>query len=675
MTKIITKQTFNESVSIPYHNQSTHRIFCIDCSGSMESSMNDMRKQLKNKLPMMIRDIDFVTLIWFSGKNEFGTIFEHLSIKDLTNLQMIHDVIDRYVKTVGLTGFVQPIRKAKELAEKYSESPQVFFLSDGGENSWPLDETRKAFSEMKGIPVVVVEYQYYCDRRFLQELAELSDGVSVFNEDFESYNQTFDFYMQNKISKKRMVSVPEGMDIIYFDEQTFTLKKGNTGKVEIPEHIDTYWEIYGGSDKEEKDIKYDEKDIYIAILYAIQTRSSSLMTQCLGMLGDVYLSKRYSTCFSKQDYSRLFDHVKGSIFDRENYAFREGVDFTFKPVDDAFNVIEFMKLLENDKKARLYPYHPSFTYQRISKEVKDDHTRFIPNREIGSGLSLIFNQTRANISFLCRLYGHEENLDDGAIKAVEAFRNYAILKDGIKNINVLPMKLSIETYEKLKNEGCIKDTVYEQNKIYQCDITHLPVVNRKYVSMPFTSTSFCEKHIQLHIAKTNAKYLKKRLDMLKMLKDDNNDNDNDNDEKGDDKKTYERKKVDPSIVRDFYQATELQVKIGKCSSIPTVNEKLLIKMDTTPEKLTLSEELMYAIHGECKDYDELSLKNRLDTETSIIRLLTMSLEQDKMAILIGGCWFSGVSIDEKTFRVDYNYHKNYTFDITIDISDSKIYMD
>ena len=684
---MITKRTFSPSsdtLVTASSTTATHRIFCLDCSYSMCGSIEEMRKQLKNKLPMLIRDTDFVTLIWFSGRHECGSIFEHLSISGLNDLKMVHDAIDRYVKTVGSTGFVEPIRLAKQLAGKYSESPQVFFFSDGAENVWPLDETRKAFSDMKGIPVVIVEYQYYCDRRFLQELAELSDGVSIFSEDFESYNQTFDFYMQNKISKKRMVDVPDGMDIVFFDEQTFTLKKG--AKVEIPEHVETYWEVrrdYIENDEKYDDEKYDNNDnnndnndIYTAMLYAIQTRSSTMMNKCLSMLGDVYLSKRYSVCFSKQDYSRLFDHVKGCIFDKEKHAFLEGIDFTFKPVDDAFNVISFLKLIENDKKARLFPYHPSFAYQRISKEVKDDNN-FLPNREVGSAPALVFNQTRANVSIGCHLHGHVVYVEDDpdSVKPAEAFRNYAILKDGIKNVNVLPMKVSAETYEKLKSEGCIKEKdgdVYDKTKIYECDITHLPVVNRKYVSTPFTSTSFCEKHIQLHIAKTNAKYLKKRLEMLNEAKDEKKDDEVDDSEK----KTYERKTVDPSIVRDFYNATELHVKIAKCSTIPAVNTKLLEEMNNAPEKLTLAKELMYVIHNECNGDDEDELKARLAVEMTTIRALTMILEENKMAILVGGCWFTGEDVDEKTFQVPYNYHnKNYVFDVTVDVSESKIYMD
>jgi hypothetical protein len=180
-----------------------HRIFCIDCSGSMSSSLSELRTQLKNKISKMIQPGDFFTLVWFSGKREVGTIFEHISINDLVDLQSIHETIDRYVKSVGLTGFVEPIRLCKKLAEKYPETPQVFFLTDGGENSWSKEECEQAFTEIKGISTVIVEYQYYCDRVFLKRLAELSDAISIFNETFESFDATFDMYMKNKVSNSR----------------------------------------------------------------------------------------------------------------------------------------------------------------------------------------------------------------------------------------------------------------------------------------------------------------------------------------------------------------------------------------------------------------------------------------------------------------------------------------
>jgi hypothetical protein len=672
---MIKTHTFVENPDEISKNVPSHRIFCLDCSGSMCSSMEDMRKQMKNKLPALIRDVDFISIIWFSGRGEFGTIFEHISIKDLSDLNTIHNAIDRYLTTIGSTGFVEPIRKAKDLAEKYPEQPQVFFLSDGGENCWPLDETREAFAAMKGIPMVIVEYQYYCDRKFLQELAALSDAVSVFNEDFEMYDNTFSAYMQNQLSKNRSIDVEPENDIVYFDSETFTIKNGSAGKVYLPIHIQQAWEIHRGHDdneynEDEKYVTNDEK--YIKLLYGIQTRNHLLITSTLSTLGDVYLTCRFSVCFSKQDYSRLFEYVKNCYFNPTEYAFKDGIDYTFKPSDDTFNVIEFLELIERDKKARFYPYHPSFTYERISKEVKDEAVRFVPNKDLGSSYNLVFNQSRANISLGCQVYGYNETTenDEVSVSPVTAYRNYAILKDGIKNVNTLPMKISQNTYDKLVQEKCITGQ-YNKNTIYEVSISNLPVVNRKFVSKSITSTDFCTKHIQLHISKGNVKYLKKMLDNLEEKEE--------KEEEKEEKPVY-KKKVDPNIVRDFYNAPELNVKISKCSTIPTVNDKLTTKMNTSPSKLTLSEELLYTIHTEYEAVESEKqewLKVRLDVEKEVVRRLTMETEQAKMAILVGSCWFNGTSIDDKTFSVSYEYknNKTYTFEVTVDIAETKVYMD
>ena len=56
--------------------------------------------------------------------------------------------------------------------------------------------------------------------------------------------------------------------------------------------------------------------------------------------------------------------------------------------------------------------------------------------------------------------------------------------------------------------------------------------------------------------------------------------------------------------------------------------------------------------------------------------MTMDLEQAKMAILVGGCWFDGVDVDEKTFTLSYPYvDSTSTYQVTVEISESKIYMD
>lgn len=665
---MLIKQQLSNELSLNQSNKGVHRIFCIDCSGSMSSSLSQLRTQLKNKISKMIQPDDFFTLVWFSGSGQYGTIFEHMSIHDISDLQTIHQTIDRYVKSVGLTGFVEPIRLCKTLAEKYTEIAHVFFMSDGGENSWPISECEKAFEEMQGIPMVIVEYQYYCDRVFLKRLAELSGSVSVFNENFESFDTTFDTYMKNKVTtfKRMETSLP----VIYFDENVFTVKKPIDNIVKLPTHIEEVWQVDEHQpfifETDERYATSDEvKHVYMTMLYALQTKSKEMMQHSVDVLGDVYLSKLYASCFSKQDYSQLAQHITNCVFEPSVYAFKEGVDLTFKVQDNAFNVVELLQLLSKDDKVRFYPYHPTFKYDRISKEIKDNHVQFIPNRELGSSFTLVYHQQRANISLGCQVYGHEMDEND-TIKAVTNFRNYTVLKDGIKNIKVLPVSMSNETFDVLIKEKCIKtDEIYERNRVYFIDLTDLPVVNRQFVLSPISSIDFCKYHIDLHKNKSVLKYLKKMIEMN--VKEDSKEDD-------ESKRSYE--KADKNAVRDFYIAPELQVKITKCSTIPTVNQKLIEKLNANT-KLTLSESLMLDIHEQythfCNEHPDVGerlkwLSEKVKEYRENGHFLTTILEQAKMALLIGGVWFNDCAEDQHTFQVD-------TFEVTVEMNDTKVYMD
>jgi hypothetical protein len=662
-------------------NDAVHRIFCIDVSGSMAGDLPDIRRQLKNKMPTSIRPQDFMSLIWFSGKGQFGTIFEHISINDLKDLVNINTAIDRYLATVGSTGFVEPIRMAKKLAETYPEQPQVFFLTDGGENVWPKQECLQSFSEMTEIPLVIVEYQYYCDRTFLGQLAEISNGVSLFNENFESYDVSFDNYMKNRVSKSK--TVESSLPILYVNEGKFVYKLPTGGPpvggvFRIPKHVDRVWKVdttksldglFPSDERDKNDPIVHE--IYLTMLFALQTHQADVMEKCVNVLGDVYVSKQYSVCFSKQDESRLCDHISNCINDPATFSFKDGVDVHFVVNNNVFTIIDLLQTIQADKKSRYYPYHPSIVYNRISKEVKEEGVQFIPNRDLGSSFGLVYHQSRANMSVGCQVYGHEKNENED-IKPVTTFRNYTVVKDGIKNMDMIAVSFSEETFNVLKSTNSfVLPEVYEK-RVYLLDLKNLPVVNRAFIKTPFTSGEFCSHHVELIHQKSKAKYLKKMISMLEV------DEKKSGEEEEKSGEVFERKKHDPNVVRDFYVAPELQVKIAKCSSIPTVNEKLLAKLNGPEGKLSLSESLMMSVHYDYNKVDvDISVRKEwLQTQIEIVKSriheVTTYLENAKMAILIGGCWFSNCDdASQKTFSVEYS---GKMYEVTVEVNNINVYM-
>lgn len=650
----------------PHHMINVHRIFCIDCSYSMCSTLPDIQTQLCNKIASVLRPDDFMTLIWFSGKSSFGTIFEHYSVKSVQDLANIQASIRQYLKPVGSTGFVEPILLAKSMVDKYPENiPQIYFLTDGCENSWSHDECKDAFQQLNNVPTVLVEYGYSCDRNFIQLLAEQCNGTVIFNEDFSSFQESFETYLQNHVAIQSQ-QIHTDLPIVFIDPVNgeVVIKKPLNGVVRLANDVQDAWFYQPSRVVLETD---DTKTLYVELSVAIHERHHDHVKVLLRALGDKYITRLYSSTYSKQDYSRLLEHINGCIHHPDQFANREGVDHEYFPPEDAFNVLELLQILENDSRARFYPYHDNFKYLRISRPVNqnDAKTRFLPNKSLGSPIHLIYHSSRANVSLQCVVLGHTIT-DDDTIHADSSFRNFTVIKDGIKHVSALPVSVSEVTFLKLQSEGCISsDVVYERGAMYTIDLTHLPVVNRKFVLESGVSfEQFVRHHIRLLYLKTSQKYLKKQIEMLEV--------DDGKDDSKEEKYDREHKHRDDQV-RDFYTAPELQVKIAKCSTIPAVNDKLLSKLENG-SKLTLSESIFVPIHQQFQQVEDVSrlvwCKQQLSQIKSEIQQIQGVTEQAKMAFLIGGPEFVA---DNSTLTVEHE--DGNSFCVTVEIHETKVYLD
>ena len=99
------------------------------------------------------------------------------------------------------------------------------------------------------------------------------------------------------------------------------------------------------------------------------------------------------------------------------------------------------------------------------------------------------------------------------------------------------------------------------------------------------------------------------------------------------------------------------------------------KLDGPEAKLTVSEWLMLDVHTEYKALDNAVVnawvKTKQDELKTRIHDITTFLEKAKMAILIGGCWFSNCAETDKTFSVTYKTKK---FEVTVEVNDTTVYM-
>lgn len=398
----------------------TNHVVVIDVSGSMSYELPKLRTQLKDKLVHLLRDDDTVSIIWFSGRGEFGVLTEAAPVVGVKDLSKLHQAIDRWLRPVGMTGFREPLEEVAALVKRVKNGNpfSLFFMSDGCDNQWNraqiLDAVKHAAAGLAA--ATFVEYGYYADRAMLTAMATKAGGAHIFAQDFGEYEPVFAAAMQRQAVGDPAVALPiKGDPIGGF---VFTLDRGpNTdaglytyevaaGAVTVPKAVTGVWYVAAagvGAVITPKAKVYGTPaaaaDPAVAATYAALSLYAARMQPkvvypLLRTLGDARLIRDFTTCFGKQRYSAFMDATKTAAFDAAA-RWRDGYDPTLVPPDDAFTVFDLLRVL-NDGHTLLDLDHEAFTYSRISRGRvnADEHLTVAETAELAE-LREAMGKTRA----------------------------------------------------------------------------------------------------------------------------------------------------------------------------------------------------------------------------------------------------------------------------------------
>jgi hypothetical protein len=367
----------------------------------MSYDLPKIREQLKKKLPKLLKEKDTITIIWFSGRNQFGTLLEAEPVATLADLKDVEQAIDRWLKPISLTGFKEPLEEAAIVVERVTKKhpgsvASLFFMSDGCDNQWSRPEILKATEKAAGgfASTTFVEYGYYADRPLLTAMAEKSGGTLIFAEDFDRYAPTFEAAMQKKLSGAPRIEVRiedssrakpiEGFVFALADGDLLTYSVDN-GAVNVPEDLQEIAYLsptavgYNSpldlarlaKEHADPNSKVSEGPQAIAAgyaalsLYAIRMKPN-VVFPLLKALGDVKYIDQFATCFGKQAYSAFQEITKEAAFDKTKRC-QEGWNPNKVPADDAFTILELMQLLASDENNRVLLDHEAFKYNKISR--------------------------------------------------------------------------------------------------------------------------------------------------------------------------------------------------------------------------------------------------------------------------------------------------------------------
>jgi hypothetical protein len=749
--KTVSKKTTPIVTDIP-----TDHVVIIDCSGSMSYELPQIRQQLKNKLPMMMKEADTISIIWFSGKKQFGVVVEAVPLRSAVDLSGVHRAIDNTLKPVGLTGFVEPIDEAVKVIKRLSKPGRainLFFMSDGYDNQWSRDQILTATESLSPLvsSAAVVEYGWYCNRPLMVAMSEKLGATEVLAENFSQYEPMFETAMTKRISGVKRVEVR--LDTPALHGFAFAVHDGEIlsfaverGVASVPEGLDElYWfsELPSSTkfitadnlhNMKLTDSKHRQitRTLYAGLVPLTQRMLSTDIFRVLKVLGDIRLIRQFANCFGKQAYVDFQAAVTECVSD-ESRRLVDGFNPDEVPAEDAYTIIDLLYELAGDDGNLFYPNHEAFHYERIGRKAVEtdrmlteaesqklddicaqlaktrdpseikrlqlelsalatDKTsiKFVADKP-NAGYpvsSLVLNEDRPNISALVKIPGTVD-LTDALLEShlanagkvpvhfpTHIHRNYTIVRDGIRNVKVLPVSLTENSYRVLVSNGVLDDLPWMPDHVYEIDLMKLPLINRKMVKSVSAKSLFQMQH-DLLVAKAAQKVFNYYFDEhfppeASVGITDRYGSDTAAWLAGLGIKDYGfSPKVELAEATESYYGKELTVSIAGLSSLPTV-KSVLDKVINQGKKLTAREALMSKAINEVtgfmtsdayrnigpKAQEQLLrvwLTSRKRDTIGLCRQLMRAMAQIKFSVIVGQTWFEEFSsLDENQLTMTFD---------------------
>lgn len=686
-----------------------NHFYVVDVSGSMSSTLPKMRQHLKNRLALLVKPTDTVTIIYFSGKGQCGTVIESQVIDNLTDLSVVHQAIDRFMRPIGMTAFIDPVKLARDIAQSnYNGNPnRMTFMTDGYDNSYRSDDIVSEFLKTSEFfsSTTILEYGWYCNRELLTKISQTIGAAHIFSEDYTVLEPVIEQTFTQNAVLVREVTI-SGQSAVYLNTMgEMVIVNAVDGKVKIPSDIN---EIYVIDEQVQSYTEYDTQSLIINLFYAMTTMKTKMAWLVIFALGDRDLLNKFSNCFTKQDYSNLTQFVKAAYTSTDLIQRTAGL--TIDQIDDMASVVDVLNILISGNNY-LDIGHPEFKYSRIGKKTEQkedtvveslveqmqsvsaadakliaqqivDHEQFVPEfQPIGTSLkslhNLVFNETRPNINLQTTQEGFVEIplSKQKEFKLPGVFntwitRNYNIVKDGIINTKTLPVVVDQESFDKLRAIGAIDNVVYDSSECYLIDLTKFPLLKYKD-AVEQNAQQFFTKHVELQDLKAQQKVLKHLRDQLT--------------DRGS-ASQYAAMYGDvagqwlysigirdygftPPVAaaepaNDVYMSRELSVKIKGLSSLPSISAvqaKIEKKSKLNIADIMISKWLVQYQDLLSKIGFDDAKKALLETETKHVidktRELQHQLNQVMYSILVGKVWFTGFDdMDNTSDTISYHGH-------------------
>lgn len=259
------------------------------------------------------------------------------------------------------------------------------------------------------------------------------------------------------------------------------------------------------------------KAAYAYVTWLNQTTQTPAAVDLLSLMGDKALVDVLGKAITPRDHAAAEALIQGAV---RNASARmlKGRHVGCAPKADCFTLWEALQLLEKDEKASWFPYlrdsegKKVFDYRTIDipKILKDEVPRVTPVQNAGAPFKIKLTNGRPNIGlmgFFPVIVPLDAKAADHNLPAAYRtgqWRTYNVVRDGDINVQILPCKMSVESWNTLSANGMVigymdgdrrvMDAVapWQGDVVYLLDLSTVPIVNRIQAQRALDGKELCK---------------------------------------------------------------------------------------------------------------------------------------------------------------------------------------
>ncbi len=510
-----------------------NHIWIYDRSGSMYSTL----PQLASDLIAKAKEIptgDTLTLGWFSSEGgQFNFMLKGFKITEKRDYKILEETINKNKAAMGCTCFSEILTDAETVIKDlsvFSNNFALMFLTDGypvvSSYQKEINAINSAIDKInsKVTSSLLVGYGNYYNKQLMTDMSARFGGSLIHSESLPEFSIRMDGFMKDarenglKIMVDLEAQTSKESLVFGINGQQINIYQPSGNQIEFIPTQASRDSLYMLTEKQPRgeEVKLPECDllrptnreslirgVYAAACLLTQKTKSDIAMEVLSVIGDKDMIDSVANAFTNAEYGRAESKMQEAVVNRKR-RFMQGVKMSYLPKEDAFCVLDVIKLLMQDDKSYFYPYRPEFEYKKIGVRTKTKEG--YPEFEAKQGMikcplnKMTWNKSMLNLSVLANIPGHVTLTGDfkkhGFTNPYPTFvwRNYALIKDGFLNVSNLPVSMSEETYDKFVGEGLLDGNAWSNDdQIFVLDLTKIPVINRSIAKGKNSAADLCKR--------------------------------------------------------------------------------------------------------------------------------------------------------------------------------------